>query len=76
MSPLQELYDSELNFTLSAVWDAGFEWRLGDEMNGFKADGCGLTLDEAIGGLIASAFKHYPESVFTKSYRTRRSPDE
>lgn len=71
MSMLQELYDSEINFELSTFWDAGFEWRLGDETNGWKADGCGLTLAEAEGQLAFAAFKHYPNSVFTKTHRAR-----
>ncbi len=71
MSILQELYDSEINFVLSTLWDAGFDWRLGDELNGFKAEGCGLTLDEAIGQLAFAAFKNYPDSVFTKTHRAR-----
>jgi hypothetical protein len=35
MSILQRLYDSEINFEVSAFYDAGFDVRLGDHLNGF-----------------------------------------
>src|SRR5712675_189505 len=34
---LQALCKSEINFTISTVWDAGFKGKLGDESNGFVA---------------------------------------
>ena len=33
---LDVLYDSEINLTVSPLWDAGFRWKLGDEMNGLR----------------------------------------
>ena len=69
MDILQELYDSEINFHLSTLWDGGFDWRLGDEMNGFKASGCGLTLDDALDALVQATLEHYPDSVFAVSKR-------
>lgn len=71
MDVLQELYDSEINFRLETLWDAGFDWRLGDDLNGYKAEGCGLTLDEAVGQLAFAAFKHYPNSTFIKAHQAR-----
>jgi hypothetical protein len=35
VSILQRLYDSEINFEVSCFWDAGFDVRLGDAVNGF-----------------------------------------
>jgi hypothetical protein len=32
---LQRIYDSEINVSISWLWDCGFEVRLGDEVNGF-----------------------------------------
>lgn len=66
---LQDLYNSEINFCLSSFWDGGFDWRLGDEMNGFKASGCSLTLDDALEDLASAALDHYPDSVFAVSKR-------
>ena len=31
----QRLYDSEINFEVSCFWDAGFDVRLSDAVNGF-----------------------------------------
>jgi hypothetical protein len=39
MSIMQRLYDSEINATMSSFWDDGFYVKLGDEMNGFRAEG-------------------------------------
>jgi hypothetical protein len=39
MSILQRLYDSEINFEVSGFYDAGFDVRLGDHLNGFIAKG-------------------------------------
>jgi hypothetical protein len=39
MSILQRLYDSEINFEVAGFYDAGFDVRLGDALNGFLADG-------------------------------------
>jgi hypothetical protein len=35
MSILQRLYDSEINFEVARFYDAGFDVRLGDHLNGF-----------------------------------------
>lgn len=45
---LQAIYDAERNFELKCFWDAGFEWKVGDDMNGYTADGVALTVDEAV----------------------------
>lgn len=34
----QEIYDSEINVSISWFWDGGIDVKLGDEMNGYKAD--------------------------------------
>jgi hypothetical protein len=39
MSILQRLYDSEINVWITSFWDDGFYARLGDEMNGYRAEG-------------------------------------
>ena len=64
---LQALYGSEINFSLSTFWDAGFDWKLGDDMNGFVAEGAAKTLAEAISALANAACRHFPDSVFAKA---------
>jgi hypothetical protein len=60
----QDLYDSEINFQISCFWNAGFEWKLGDEMNGFRARGRADTYEQAVEALASAAREHYPESLF------------
>jgi hypothetical protein len=46
MSDLEEilgaLYKSEINASISWLWDGGIEVQLGDEWNGYKAERSGL----------------------------------
>ena len=44
---LQDLYDSEINAVISWLWDGGIDVGLGDEMNGYVADGQVRTIAEA-----------------------------
>jgi hypothetical protein len=55
MDELQALYDSEINFTISTFWDVGFTWKLGDDMNGFVADGEAKTMQQAGAELVSAA---------------------
>lgn len=67
MSVLQALYDSEINFSISTFWDGGFDVKLGEEINGFKAFGnCGSMAD-AERWLKEKAVELYPESDFAKA---------
>jgi hypothetical protein len=44
---LQDLYDSEINVAISWLWDGGIDIGLGDELNGYVADGQVRTVAEA-----------------------------
>jgi hypothetical protein len=65
---LQKLYDSEINFTISGFWDCGFRWKLGDDMNGFLAEGWTNTFDQAVIEIARSAMKRFPNSAFARSH--------
>jgi len=67
MSIIQKLYDSEINVSIASFWDAGFEVRLGDDMNGFKDQTSVKTFAEAEAWLRDAAIRHYPNSDFAKS---------
>jgi hypothetical protein len=67
MDELQALYDSEINFSIAAFWDTGFQWKLGDAMNGFVAEGEAPTMKEAIAELVSATRKQFPESHFAQS---------
>ena len=36
---LSALYESEINASISWLWDGGIDLQLGDELNGYDADG-------------------------------------
>jgi hypothetical protein len=66
MSMMQRLYDSEINVTVSSFYDDGFYVKLGDEMNGFRAEGHCRTWADVEEWLAAMACIHYPTSVFAR----------
>ena len=63
---LQRLYDSQISFAISALWDRGFEWKLGDEKNGFVAEGRADTLDQTVVEIVRAALRHFPDSEFAQ----------
>ncbi len=69
MSVLQDLYHSEINFEISTFWDAGFEVKLGDPRNGFKAEGNVDRWGQVEPWLAKMAIEHYPDSLFARMYR-------
>lgn len=65
---LQELYDSEINWSIECFWDGGFTAKLGDDMNGFESESLLRTLREAIKWLADEAIKRFPQSTFAKDW--------
>lgn len=61
---LDKLYDSEINCSISSLWDNGIDVRLGDEMNGFKAQANVATSAEAAQWLDEQARKWFPKSKY------------
>jgi hypothetical protein len=61
---LDDLYASEINASISWLWDGKIDVKLGDEMNGYKAEGKVSTFAEAAGWLRDQACQHYPDSGF------------
>jgi len=75
MSILQRLYDSEINFHVSGFYDAGFDVRLGDVLNGFVAHSKVETWEEVEAWLREQALAHFPNSKFAQDeLRTARAP--
>jgi hypothetical protein len=66
MSIVQRLYDSEINFEVSGFYDAGFDVRLGDALNGSLAEGKVETWAEAEAWLRDQALAHFPDSRFAQ----------
>ena len=73
---LQALYQSEINFELSTFYDAGFDWKLGDYMNGYKAEGNARDVEGAVTALRDAAVHHYPDSDFARRYGAVGEPNK
>ena len=63
---LQDLYDSEINAEISWLWDGGIDVKLGDELNGYRAEGKVSTVAEAAVWLRDEACKLYPDRGFAR----------
>jgi len=61
---MEALYDSEINCSISCMWDGGWDVKLGDHMNGFKDTTTVESLTEAASWLRTKAVEHYPRSLF------------
>ena len=70
MSIFQKLYDSEINFCVETFWDGGFDVKIGDKMNGFKASACLMDWSEVDAWLHEKAVELFPESTFAKNTLT------
>jgi len=69
---LRDLYDSEINASISWLWDGGIDVALGHELSGYDAEGQVGTFAEAAVWLRDEACKHYPDSkVCTEILRLR-----
>jgi hypothetical protein len=66
MSVFQRLYDSEINFEVSGFYDAGFDVRLGDALNGILSEGRVETWGDAEAWLREQALAHFPDSQFAQ----------
>jgi hypothetical protein len=63
----QALYDSEISFSISCLWDNGFECALGIAPNYNEAAHVDSYI-EACRWLREAAFWHYPDSAFARKY--------
>jgi hypothetical protein len=71
-SVMQHIYDSEINVSVSSFWDGGFEWKIGDDMNGFKAEGVAEDWDSTVYEMAEAISLRYPDSVFAAWWKTAR----
>jgi hypothetical protein len=67
MGVFQQLYDSEISFSVSCRRDCGFHVRLGDEINGYVSETRVETWDEVEPWLRTEALLHYPERQLAKA---------
>jgi hypothetical protein len=64
---LQKIYDSEINVSISWLWDGGIDVRLGDEMNGFVAEENVRSTAEIVRWLQEAIAHFYPTSSYAAS---------
>ena len=62
---LQQIYNSEINFSISCFWDGGFTVQLGDKQNGFKAGAVKETIEQAVEWLVNEVMERYPGSLYS-----------
>jgi hypothetical protein len=65
---IRELYDSEINATISWVWDGGFDLAIGDQYNGIREAGNVDTTEEAAHWFVEHGKRLWPNSQFAKSF--------
>ena len=65
---LQALYNSEINIEMKWFWDGGIEYRIGDELNGWKYESQKQTVREAVTDIARNACRVYPASGFAAKY--------
>jgi hypothetical protein len=68
MSILQDLYNSEINVSVESLWDCGFAVRIGDRLNGYRAEQQVEDWGAAEAWLRATAIRLYPKSEFARRY--------
>lgn len=75
---LDKLYASEINCAVATFWDAGVHVQLGDDANGFVAEGYVKSSREAAEWLDAEVRRRYPNSVYAggKGYSTEGNGDQ
>jgi hypothetical protein len=80
---IDKLYASEINCSVSTMWDAGMHVQLGDELNGFVAETWVNTSAEAAGGLmprcvggIQARFMSAERHIRAKNTQTEITPDD
>jgi hypothetical protein len=66
---LNDLYASQINASISWLWDGGIDVKLGDALNGYRAEGKVGTFGAAAEWLRDQACAIYPDSDFARKYR-------
>lgn len=61
----QRLYDREINFVISTFWDGGFDVKIGDGLNGYRAETTVETWAEVGPWLETAAREHYSDHGYS-----------
>jgi len=74
MSILTELHNSEINASIASFFDGAWTVKLGDELNGFKAETTVGSEAEAYIWLEQKAAELYPDSRWAQIRRDANAP--
>ena len=66
---LTDLHDSEINGEIGWFFDALWCAKIGDKLNGYKAEDTFASLAQAAEWLQSKAIELYPDSDFAKAHR-------
>jgi hypothetical protein len=64
---LQKIYDSEINISISWMWDGGVTLRLGDEIGGYLAEDTVEAVADAVPWFQEAIAHFYPTSDYARS---------
>lgn len=67
MGILQRLHDSEINASIASFFDGAWTVRIGDEMNGWKAEERVGSEEEANAWLDGKARELFPDSAYSRT---------
>lgn len=73
---MQDMYDSEINFSMESFWQHGFMVALGDKLNRFLEESTEETYLDALRWLVDAALRHYPKSTFAKKWKIPQFPED
>ena len=65
---LQDIYDSEINLTISWFWDEGINIVIGDNTNGIRKARNFDTIRQALSYLAVAVSEMYPDSDFARKW--------
>jgi hypothetical protein len=63
---LKILYDKEINCSISSFWDGQWNVKIGDELNGFKAESTEVRIEDVGKALIEMAKEIHPSEDWPK----------
>ena len=65
---IETLHDSEINGSVSWIFDGAWSLAIGDELNGIQAEATVNSAQQAAEWLRANAVRRYPHSEFAKRF--------
>jgi hypothetical protein len=68
---LISLYASAISVSITWIWDGDIDVKLGDPLNGYRAEGKVGTVTEVAEWLQDQAVRHYPTSEFARQFAGR-----